>query len=351
MKISVTPFGKLPDGRTVDKITLCNPGGLSVSVIPYGAIITSIEMPDRSGNFENIVQGFDKLDAYLMDTYLTNYPYFGAVCGRYANRIARGQFNLKGKSYQLATNNGDNHLHGGLEGFDRKLWSYREMKSSNKVGVLMSYTSNDGEEGYPGKLEVGCLYTLNHLNELTIDYFATTDTTTIVNLTNHTYFNLNGSHRTILDHELLIPATTYTEFNNMIPTGKILPVKDSPYNFNQFRTIGERIEELEHGYDINYVLDNPGGRLIPAAILRERNSGRQVEVLTTQPGMQLYTGYWTPQLDVAGQKRFGRYSGVALETQHYPDSVNHPNFPSVVLNPDEKFHEQTRFAFSIFNEG
>ncbi len=347
MKITITPFGKLQDGRPVDKITLCNPGGLSVSIIPYGAIITSIEMPDRKGRFENIVQGFDKLESYLMAAYLENYPYFGAVCGRFANRIAQGRFALEGKTYQLAVNNGGNHLHGGVEGFDRKLWSYREMEFDNKAGVLLSYTSFDGEEGYPGKIEVGCLYTLNHLNELTVDYFATTDITTIVNLTNHTYFNLNGRHATILDHELLIPATTYTEFDGMIPTGRILPVKETPYNFNHFRTIGDRIGELEHGYDINYVLDNPGGRLIPAATLRERDSGRQVDVFTTQPGMQLYTGYWTPTLEIDSEKRYGRYSGVALETQHYPDSVNHPHFPTVVLHPGDKFHQQTLFGFTV----
>lgn len=350
MNITIAPFGTLPDGRTVDQITLQNARGTSVSVIPFGAIITSVEFSDRDGKFENIVQGFDNLDDYLSEDYLNSYPYFGAICGRFANRIAKGLFTLNGKYYQLATNNNGNHLHGGTEGFDRKLWSYRVLESEDKAAIMLTYTSSDGEEGYPGNLEVGVLYSLNEQDELLADYFATTDAPTVINLTNHTYFNLTGGLTDILEHELRIPATTYTELKDMIPTGSIVPVKDTPFNFSSFRAIGERIGELEHGYDINYVLDNPGGRLIPAASLRERSSGRQVDVVTTQPGMQLYTGFWTPLLTINGKQRFGKYSGVALETQHFPDSVNQPSFPSTLLQPGDKFHQQTIFKFSLTND-
>jgi aldose 1-epimerase len=347
MEITSSKFGILPDGSDVYLITLKNDNGISVSITTYGAIITSVMAPGKNGKTENIVCGFDQLDNYLDEKYLASYPYFGALCGRVANRIGKGKFTLEGVDYQMAVNNGPNHLHGGLTGFDRRNWKHEILKSENKTGVLLSYTSPDGEENYPGNLEVTCLYSLSNDNELTIDYHATTDKTTIVNLTNHSYFNLTGGKENIMGHELLIPATTMTELDDMIPTGNIIPVNDTPFDFGKFKKIGRDIGQLETGYDLNYVLDNETGRLMFAGCLREEKSGRQVEVYTTQPGIQLYTGYWIPELEVDGKKSFGSYSGVALETQHYPDSINHPNFPSVVLHPGEAYHEQTVYKFML----
>jgi len=348
MEISASKFGVLPDGSDAYLFTLINDNGITLKITSYGAIITSIIAPDRQGKYENIVCGFDKLEHYLDEKYLSSYPYFGSICGRVANRIAKGKFKLEGTEYQLAINNGPNHLHGGLVGFDRRNWKHELLKSEKKVGVLLSYTSPDGEENYPGTLEVTCLYSLNNDDELIIDYHANTDKTTIVNLTNHSYFNLTGGKDDIMGHELLLPATTYTELDDMIPTGKILSVADTPYDFRQFKAIGKDISKLETGYDLNYVLDNTSGRLMFAGSLRENKSGRQVEVYTTQPGIQLYTGYWIPELEIDGVKCFGKYSGVALETQHYPDSINHPSFPSVILRPGETYHEQTVYKFMVF---
>lgn len=349
MEILTSNFGMLPDGSKAELITLKNDNGIAVSITTYGAIVTSVLAPDKNGNTENVVCGFNKLEDYLDEKYLNSYPYFGAICGRVANRIAKGKFTLEGVEYQMAVNNGPNHLHGGLVGFDRRNWNAEILQSEKKVGVLLSYTSPDGEENYPGNLEITCLYSLNNDNELIIDYHANTDKTTIVNLTNHSYFNLTGGKEKILNHELLLPATTITELDDMIPTGKIVSVADTPFDFRQFKTIGKDIASLENGYDLNYVLDNQSGRLMFAGSLREKNSGRQVEVYTTQPGIQLYTGYWIPELEVDGKKYFGSYSGVALETQHYPDSINHPSFPSVILKPGETYHEQTVYKFMIYN--
>lgn len=347
MEIITSKFGMLPDGSSAELITLKNDKGVTISISSYGAIITSVLAPDKNGNIENIVCGFNKLEDYLDEKYQSSYPYFGCICGRVANRIAKGKFTLEGKDYQVAVNNGPNHLHGGIIGFDRKNWHHEILQSENKVGVLLSYISPDGEENYPGNLEVTCLYSLNNDNELIIDYHANADKTTIVNLTNHSYFNLSGGKEKILNHELLLPSTTYTELDDMIPTGKILSVADTPFDFRIFKTLGQDIDQLENGYDLNYVLDNNSGRLMFAGSLRELNSGRQVEVYTTQPGIQLYTGYWIPELEINREKCFGRYSGVALETQHYPDSINHPGFPSVILKPGENFHEQTVYKFML----
>lgn len=347
MEIYTSKFGILPDGTVVYLITLKNDQSLSISIMSYGAAITSVLVPDKNGKAENIICGFDKLDDYLSEQYLESYPYFGCICGRVANRIAKGKFTLEGVEYQLAVNNGHNHLHGGLIGFDRRNWKHEILQSEKKAGVLFSYTSPDREENYPGTLEVTCLYSLNNDNELIIDYHATTDKTTIVNLTNHSYFNLTGGKEKILGHELLLPATTFTELKDMVPTGKILSVADTPFDFRKFKTLGKDIDQLVHGYDLNYVLDNNSGRLMFAGSLREKSSGRQVEVYTTQPGIQLYTGYWIPELETDGKKSFGPYSGVALETQHYPDSVNHPTFPSVILNEGENYHEQTVYKFML----
>jgi aldose 1-epimerase len=347
MKISKSIFGKLDDGKVVYLYTLHNDNGVEVGIINHGAVITSVLVPDKYGNFSNIVCGFNKLEHYLDEKYLAGYPYFGCIIGRVGNRIRSGKFTLEGVEYQLAVNNGPNHLHGGNMGFDRRWWQGEALFEDEKVGVLFTYFSPHLEENYPGNLNVSCLYSLNNNNELSIDYFANTDQATIVNLTNHTYFNLNGGKSDILDHELVLSASQYTEAVDLIPTGDILPVEGTPFDFTTFKRIGKDIGMLRDGYDLNYVLDNEDGDLVYAACLKEETSGRQVEVFTTQPGIQLYTGYWIPELEIEGKKCFGRYSGVALETQHYPDSVNQPSFPSVILETGGKYQQSTVYRFGL----
>jgi len=346
MKITKSLFGKTNEGIEVDLFTLSNDYQVIVKITNLGAIITSIVTPDKNGELVNIACGFDKLETYLSDEYLGSYPYFGCVCGRCCNRIGEGKFTLEGENYSLAVNNGPNHLHGGLVGYDRRLWTSEIVEENDQVGVKLSYLSPDMEEGYPGNLKVTCTYTLNNNNELTIEYGAETDQTTIVNLTNHTYFNLTGGKDTILNHELELPATTFTELVGSIPTGKIIPVEGTPFNFLRKKKLGKDIEPLPDGYDLNFVLDNNNGSLVYAGCLSEETSGRAVEVYTTQPGIQLYTGYWIPELTIDGKKKFGRYTGVALETQHYPDAINKPHFPPVTLSPRQAFGEKTIYKFS-----
>jgi len=345
MKITKSIFGKTNEGIEVDLFTLTNDNLVRIQITNYGAIITSIVTPDRNGKMDNIACGFDKLEDYLSAEYLGSYPYFGAICGRCCNRIAEGKFTLDGKNYSLAVNNGPNHLHGGLIGYDRRLWTAEIVEDIEKVGVKLSYLSPDLEEGYPGNAKITCTYTLNNNNELTIEYTAETDQTTIVNLTNHTYFNLTGGKDQILNHELELNAKTYTESIGNIPTGKILPVSGTPFDFRTKKKLGRDIAGLEDGFDLNFVLDNTAGELVNAGYLSEEISGRMVEVYTTQPGIQLYTGYWIPELIIDGQQKFGRFSGVALETQHYPDSIHNPEFPSVLLTPGQTFYEKTIYEF------
>jgi aldose 1-epimerase len=346
MKITKSLFGKTNEGIEVELFTLSNDNQVTVKITNYGAIITEIVTPDSQGELANIACGFEKLENYLSAEYLGSYPYFGCICGRCCNRIGDGKFELEGKKYSLAVNNGPNHLHGGLIGYDRRLFASELIEESNNVGVKLSYLSPDLEEGYPGNLKVTCTYTLNNSNELTIEYGAETDQTTIVNLTNHTYFNLTGGRDTILNHELELPATTFTELVGSIPTGKIVPVEGTPFNFLRKKKLGKDIEPLPDGYDLNFVLDNNHGSLVYAGCLSEETSGRAVEVYTTQPGIQLYTGYWIPEITIDGQKKFGRYSGVALETQHYPDAINKPHFPPVTLAPGQPFYEKTIYKFA-----
>ncbi len=347
MKITKSLFGKTNEGQSVDLYTLTNDNQVEVKITNYGAIITSITTPDKNGGLTNIACGFEKLENYLSAEYLGGYPYFGCVCGRVCNRIGEGKFTLEGKNYSLAINNGPNHLHGGLIGFDRKLWLAEMIESAENVGVKLSYLSPDQEEGYPGNLQVSCTYTLNNDNELSLEYAAETDQTTIVNLTNHTYFNLTGGKEQILNHELMLSAETFTDSVDMIPTGKIVRVEGTPFDFRNPKKLSKDIAALETGYDLNFVLDNPAGQLVYAGYLCEETSGRKVEVSTTQPGIQLYTGYWIPELTIDGQKKFGSYMGVALETQHYPDSVNKPQFPTVILKPGEKLQEKTIYKFGL----
>jgi len=345
MKITKSLFGKTNEGIEVDLFTLSNDNQVTVKITNYGAIITSIETPDKNGAIANIACGFEKLETYLSAEYLGSYPYFGCICGRCCNRIAEGKFTLEGKNYSLAVNNGPNHLHGGLVGYDRRLFTAEIIEESENVGVKLSYLSPDMEEGYPGNLKVTCTYTLNNKNELVIEYGAETDQTTIVNLTNHTYFNLTGGKERILNHELELPAKTFTLNVDSIPTGEILPVTGTPNDFLTRKKISKDIATLETGYDLNFVLDNEDGKLVYAGSLSEETSGRKVEVFTTQPGIQLYTGYWIPELTIDGQKKFGSYSGLALETQHYPDAINKPHFKPVTLAPEQKFYEKTVYQF------
>jgi len=344
MQITKENYGRL-NGKQADLFTLSNDNHVTIKISSYGGIITSIETPDKNGKCENIVCGFNKPENYTSEQYLGNCPYFGALVGRFANRIAKGKFTLEGKEYTLAVNNGANALHGGIVGFDKKIWQAETFETGDKVGVKLSYTSPDMEEGFPGTLKVACTYTLNNRNELSLAYEAETDKTTIVNLTNHTYFNLTAGKENIMNHELVLTAEAITEAEDMIPTGTITPVEGTVFDFRTKKKLGRDIAALECGYDNNYVLGNDEGKLVYAGTLSEATSGRSVEVHTTQPGMQLYTGYWNPEFIIDGKKILGSYSGVAMETQHYPDSINHENFPTVILKPGEKYKETTIYKF------
>jgi aldose 1-epimerase len=347
MSIKFEKFGKLPDEREAYLYTLANKNNFEVKFSSYGLIITSISMPDKLGNFDNIVCGFDKPEDYLSENYLAGYPYFGCIIGRYANRIANGHLEIEGKTYELAVNNGPNHLHGGLTGFDRRLWDAKLFYKDGNDKVEFSYLSPHLEENYPGNLMVKCSYSLTDENELRIEYVAETDQTTVINLTNHTYFNLTGGKRNILNHEFRLPAKKMTESVDLIPTGKILPVKDTVYDFSRYKKFSRGLKQLPTGYDNNFVLENPEGKLEYAGTLCEKTSGRFVDIYTTQPAIQVYTGYYIPKLKIDGKKKFGPFSGVALETQHYPDSVHHPDFPTTLLRPGETFKEKTVYKFSI----
>lgn len=345
MKLQTTNFGILKDGKEAKLFTLSN-NNITIKITNYGAIITSIEMPDKNGTIENVVCGFEKLETYISDEYLGSYPYFGAIIGRFGNRIAKGNLEIDGKIYDMAINNGPNHLHGGLTGFDKKLWDAEIIEEANIVGIKLTYLSSDLEENYPGKLKVTCIYTLNNNNELGIQYFAETDKTTVVNLTNHSYFNLTAGKENILNHELKLSATKMTEMVEQIPTGKIISVEGTPFDFSSFKTFKRDMADLATGYDDNFVLDNELGELKYIGCLKENKSGRKIEISTTQPGIQLYTGYWNPELIIDSKKKFGSYSGVALETQHYPDSVNQPDFPTTLLKPGEMYNQKTVYKFS-----
>lgn len=345
--MSVKPWGKTKTGEAVERYTLRNSRGIQVDFITYGGIITSILAPDRKGVAGDIVLGFDSLEGYLGD-----HPYFGAIVGRYANRIARGRFVLDGKEYRLARNNGDNALHGGLRGFDKVVWKARQVKD----GVELSYLSKDGEEGYPGNLQVKVTYLLNDKNELRIEYEAVTDKPTVVNLTNHSYFNLSaGASADILDHRLRVNADRFTPVDaGLIPTGELRSVAGTPFDFRAPHAIGERIHQpdeqlrLGRGYDHNFVLNRRGSGLEMAARVVEAKSGRVLEVLTTEPGMQLYTGnFLDGSLRGKGGRLYGRHAGLCLETQHFPDSPNRPEFPSTVLRPGQTFRSTTVYRLSV----
>jgi aldose 1-epimerase len=345
MKLEHKIFGKTPDGAEVKIYTLSNSKGMTAKVTDYGGILTELWVPDRNGRPGNVVLGFDNLDRYAK-----GHPFFGATTGRVANRIAKGKFTLDGKEYTLAVNNGPNHLHGGVKGFDKRVWKSRPLRGlSREVAVEFTYASQDGEEGYPGALTTTVVYTLTDDNELRIDYTATTDKATIVNLTNHSYFNL-GDSGSILDHVLMINADRYTAADDtLIPTGELAPVKGPGLDFTQPRRIGERIADymsFAKGYDHNFVLNSGGNSLAMAARVQEPKSGRVMEVWTTEPGVQLYCGnHLDGSLTGVGGAVYKQHTGFCLETQHFPDSINKPSFPSVILRPGETFKSTTAHRF------
>jgi len=346
MKIGCSFFGTV-SGIEVQLFTLENQNGMKVQLTNYGGIITSIETPDKNKKIKNVVLGFKTLEEYVSDEYLNSYPYFGAVIGPVGNRISKGEFSIEGKKYSVVKNNGNNHLHSGVIGFDKVIWDAKQFKSGDKVGVELSYVSVDGEGGYPGNLDVKVIYSLSNLNEFTIEYFATTDAVTPVNLTQHTYFNL-GDGKTIKNHFLQLNADKYTEVNDeMIPTGNLPSVTNTAYDFRKLKEIEEGVTDLNSGFDVNYDLNNAKGDLIKAGVLYEKKSGRVLEVYTTEVGMQLYTGEYIPSLKVNGKDKFGSFSGVALETQHFPDAINQPNFKSILLQPNNTYCQKTIYKFLV----
>jgi aldose 1-epimerase len=342
MGIRKEPFGKTKDGKEVFLYTLVNAKNSTIKITNFGGIVTRLLVPDKSGKLDDVVLGFDSLDPYL-----SRHPYFGALIGRYGNRIGNAQFSLNGKQYVLSANERKNQLHGGFVGFDMVAWDAVELPTGD--GLQLTYLSKDGEEGYPGNLNCTVKYVFNDKDEFSIEYAATTDQPTVVNLTQHSYFNLKGAgNGDILDHSVMIRADTYTPVDaEQIPTGEIKAVKGSVMDFNQPRIIGSGIKEAG-GYDHNYVLSETSPRpLSLAAVVTAPGSGRKMEVLTTEPGVQFYTGN---NLDGTvkgkGGKIYPKYGGLCLETQHFPDSPNQPSFPSTVLNPGEPYHTQTIYRFT-----
>jgi len=343
-------FGRTADGQKVELFTLTNAHGIEVRAINYGGIIVSLRVPDRAGHLGDVVLGYDSLDGYLKAT-----PYFGAIVGRYGNRIAKGAFTLEGRTYKLVTNNGPNHLHGGTRGFDKVVWKADPFDGPSGVGVVLTYTSPDGEEGYPGTLNARVTYTLTDRDELSFEYFATTDKATPINLTQHSYFNLAGEGtRDVLDHQLTIDADRYTPVDaTLIPTGELASVAGTPFDFRKATAIGARIEEKDEqimrggGYDHNFVLNRKGPGLARVIRLAEPTSGRVIDVSTTEPGVQFYSGNFLDG-SITGKSGhvYRRRYGLCLETQHYPDSPNHPAFPSTILRPGAEYRSKTVLAFS-----
>jgi len=349
--ISQQTFGKTQDGTAVDIFTLTNSNGVEVRAITYGGIIVSLRTPDKNGKLDDIVLGFDTLDSYL-----GKHPYFGAIIGRYGNRIGNAKFTLDGVEYKLAANNGPNSLHGGLKGFDKAVWKAQSLENDQGVGVVFTHTSPDGEEGYPGNLTAKVTYTLTNQNELIFDYEATTDKPTPVNLTQHTYFNLAGAGKgDVLGHEVLLNADSFTPVDsNLIPTGEIRKVAGTPFDFTKPTAVGARINQddeqlkLAGGYDHDFVINRRGEEPSHAARVYEPTSGRVLEVSTTQPGVQLYTGnFLDGTLTGKGGHVYQKRSGLCLETQHFPDSPNKPDFPSTILRPGETYRSRTIFKFSV----
>jgi len=345
MNMKRTLFGEA-NSRQIYQYTFTNAGGMSVSIINYGGIVTHLMVPDREGNPGDVVLGYDSLSVYLEN----NSPYFGAITGRYANRIARGKFILDDVEYQLATNNGLNHLHGGIKGLDKVVWEVKDFIFPDSAGVILTYLSKDGEEGYPGNLNITVTYTLTNKNELKIDYEAVTDKPTVLNLTHHSYFNLAGhSSGTVYNHQLLINADKYIPVDEtLIPTGELLPVEGTPMDFRVFNAIGDRIGDVDGGYDHTFVLNGYDGKMRFAAHAKEPVSGRSMKVFTDQPGMQFYSGNFLDGTNIGkGNTAYQKHFGFCLETQHFPDSPNQPAFPSTVLRPGEKYQTSTIYWFGV----
>ncbi len=346
------PFGKTGGGTPVDQFKLSNSKGIEIAIINYGGIITSIRTPDKSGKFADIALGFASLEGYL-----GSHPYFGALIGRYGNRIAKGEFKLNGQTYKLAKNNNGNSLHGGEKGFDKAVWSVKDVRNeAAEQSLTLAYRSVDGEEGYPGNLDVTVRYSLNDKGELKIEYSAVTDKPTVANLTNHTYFNLAGEGEgDILGHVLMVNADRYTPVDaGLIPAGELAPVEGTPFDFRKPTAIGARIEaghpqlKAGGGYDHNYVLNRGGDGLSLAARVVEPGSGRTLEVETTEPGVQFYCGnFLDGTLKGKSGRAYGKRSGFCLETQHYPDSPNQPTFPSTVLEPGRELKSVTVYRFGV----
>jgi aldose 1-epimerase len=344
-QVTRSDFGRTKDGKSVDLYTLTNRHGLVAKITNYGGIVTELHVPDKDGQLGNVVLGFTSFDKYE-----AGHPFFGAIAGRVANRIGKGRFTLDGKEYKLATNNPPNTLHGGNVGFDKKVWDAEPAETKDGPSLRLQYVSPDGEEGFPGTLTTTVTYTLTNDDELKIDYKATTNNPTIVNLTNHSYFNLAGDgNGTILDHVLTINADNYTVFDaTQIPTGEIKPVAGTPLDFRKPTPIGKRINQVDGGgYDHNFVLNGKAGEMKLCARVQDPKSGRVMEIRTTEPGVQLYTANGlNGSVTGTSGKPYPKYGAFCLETQHYPDSVNHPNFPSVVLRPGQTYHTTTVHKFS-----
>jgi aldose 1-epimerase len=345
--VTRAPFGGTADGQPVESFTLTNAHGIELRAISYGAIIVSLRVPDRDGRLDDVVLGYEDLQGYLAKP-----AYFGALVGRYGNRIAGGRFTLDGRTYTLATNNGPNHLHGGVGGFDKQLWKAEPFERPGAAGIVFTRVSPDGEEGYPGNLDVRVTYTLTDGNEVSFEYFATTDKPTVVNLTQHSYFNLAGDgKRDVLGHELLIGADRFTPVDKtLIPTGVLAPVAGTPFDFRKPTAIGLRIgedhEQLRHGggYDHNYVLNRRGKG--PAVRVFEPTTGRTLDITTTEPGVQFYSGnFLDGSIKGKGGHVYARRYGFCLETQHFPDSPNKPAFPTTVLRPGREYRSKTVLTF------
>jgi aldose 1-epimerase len=345
------PFGKTEDGRSVDLYTLTNKSGMEVAITNFGGIVVALKVPDRNGKLDDVVLGYDNLDGYTSNT-----AYFGAIIGRYGNRIAHGEFALDGVTYHLPQNDGDNTLHGGKVGFNKRVWTAKDVSGSQGPALELTYLSKDGEEGFPGNLNVRVVYTLTDKNELRIEYFATTDKPTVVNLTNHSYFNLAGQgNGDILGHEVALHADRFTPVDQaLIPTGELRAVKGTPFDFTKPTAIGARINQddqqlkVGRGYDHNWVLNGGGrGGLSLAAEAYDPKSGRVLDVLTTEPGIQFYTGnFLDGTIHGKGGKVYNLRYGFCLETQHFPDSPNHPSFPPTLLKPGQEYKSTTVFRFS-----
>jgi aldose 1-epimerase len=348
--ITKASFGTTKEGRAVDIYTLRNTKGMEARITNYGAIVVSLTAPDLHNKFADVVLGYNTLDDYMNPPF----PYFGAIIGRYGNRIAKGRFTLNGHEYKLAVNNGENHLHGGLIGFDKVVWTAQQITSASGPALALTYLSKDGEEGYPGNLRVRVVYTLTNNNELKIDYTASTDKDTVLNLTHHSYFNLAGEgNDSILRHMVILKARQFVPTDaGSIPTGELKDVANTPFDFRIGRAIGDRIDQNDqqikfgNGYDHTWVIDGKAGVLREAALVYEPATGRAMEVWTTEPGVQFYTGnFLDGSRPGKSGKPYPRRSGFCLETQHYPDSPNHPNFPTTTLRKGATYRSTTIYRF------